>query len=63
MVEQKTLNLLVQGSNPCKPISFHADCMEEVEQVDASYLTDSQPSDDEDLDDEDTLPVHKKQRK
>lgn len=45
------------------PISFHADCMEEVEQVDASYLTDSQPSDDEDLDDEDTSPVHKKQRK
>jgi len=45
------------------PISFHADCMEEIEQVDASYLTDSQPSDDEDLDEEDAPLVHKKQRK
>jgi hypothetical protein len=45
------------------PISFHADCMEEVEQVDASYLTDSQPSDDEDDEEDKPQAVHKKQRK
>ena len=46
------------------PVSFHADCMEEIEQVGATYLTDSNPSDDEDLEDEeDAPPVHKKHRK